>query len=208
MTRVFCSRKLPQPLLTNIPLSSSRKMDSRRTTVACPQPGRSSLFGISTICFYLQPISGHLRTQGIKQIPKLYLPHFTLSGCSSQYLPSCSCSLIYALTHGSSNPFHHFGSTLLLHIPFPILLFFPPSVSPSSSILLLRTSPTQAPHSPVPILALQSCCLHRSAFRSSSSYVASPPARKVSTGTCLDHTSYFQALPHALLLFKADHHHW
>lgn len=87
MIWVFCSGKLPQPLLTNIPLSSSRKMDSHRTTVVCPQPGRSSLFGISTTCFYLQLISGHLRTQGIKQIPKLYLPHFTLSGCLSQYLP-------------------------------------------------------------------------------------------------------------------------
>lgn len=58
------------------------------------------------------------------------------------------------------------------------------------SFLLLYNSPTQVPHSPSPVIALQFSWFHPSRLPSFPNYLVSPPPNKVSSGTCLDHTSY------------------
>lgn len=107
--------------------------------------------------FYLQP--NFTSSQDVAtRSPKPYPPHFIPS---YSYLPLV---LVPPCTHlpKAAQILSTILVPLLLHIPFPIFPLPPPSVSLSFHILLLCTSPTQAPHSSSPILALQSSCFHHS----------------------------------------------
>ena len=127
-----------------------------------PELGRSSLSGMSTMHFCLQVNFRSSQDVGNKtnsQALSSLLHSLTKGG--SQYLPLALDPLSMHLSLAAQT----LSTTvvpLLVHICSPIFLLPPPSVCPSFNILLLCTSPTRAPHSPSPILALQSSRFHRS----------------------------------------------